>query len=201
MLSKEEKFEALKKIRDELFAFTQSPLYEYRTKNNFLPVIGEGNHDAHIMIIGEAPGKKEALTGRPFCGASGKFLDELCAHIGLERKDVYVTNIVKDRPEDNRDPSQEEIDLYGPFLDRQLEIIQPKVIATLGRFSMVYIMQKLGLSHEIEPISALHGKVLKGRLPYGEVSLVSLYHPAVALYNGSMRDVLKKDFESLKEFI
>lgn len=201
MLSKEEKFEALKKIRDELFIFTQSPLYEYRTKNHFFPVIGEGNHDAHIMIIGEAPGKKEALTGRPFCGASGKFLDELCAHIGLERKDVYVTNIVKDRPEDNRDPSQEEIDLYGPFLDRQLELIQPKVIATLGRFSMVYIMEKLGLSGEIQPISALHGKVLKGRLPYGKVSLVSLYHPAVALYNGGMRDVLKKDFESLKEFV
>lgn len=201
MLSKEEKFEALKKIRDDLFVFTQSPIYEYRTKNNFLPVIGEGNHDAHIMIIGEAPGKKEALTGRPFCGASGKFLDELCEHIGLERKDVYVTNIVKDRPEDNRDPSQEEIDLYGPFLDRQLEIIQPKVVATLGRFSMIYIMEKLGLSGDIQPISTLHGKVLKGKLPYGEVSLVSLYHPAVALYNGSMRDVLKKDFESLKEFI
>ena len=201
MLSKEEKLEALKKIRDELIAFKQSPLYEYRLKNNFLPVIGEGNEDAHIMIIGEAPGKKEALTGHPFCGASGKFLDELCAHIGLERKDVYVTNIVKDRPEDNRDPSQEEIDMYGHFLDRELEIIQPKIIATLGRFSMVYIMEKIGLSGEIQLISALHGKVLKGKLPYGEVSLVSLYHPAVALYNGSMRNVLKKDFESLKEFI
>lgn len=201
MLSKEQKFEALKKIRGELVTFTESPLYEYRTKNNFFPVIGEGNHDAHIMVIGEAPGKKEALTGKPFCGASGKFLDELCAHIGLDRKDVYVTNIVKDRPEDNRDPSQAEIDLYGPFLDRQLEIIQPKVIATLGRFSMVYIMEKLGLSGEIQPISALHGKVLYGKLPYGNVALVSLYHPAVALYNGSMRDVLKKDFESLKEFI
>lgn len=201
MLSKEEKFEALKKIHDELVAFTESPLYEYRTKNNFFPVIGEGNYDAHIMIIGEAPGKKEALTGRPFCGASGKFLDELCTHIGLERKDVYVTNIVKDRPEDNRDPSQEEIGVYGPFLDRQLEIIQPKVIATLGRFSMVYIMEKLGLSGEIQSISALHGKVLKGKLSYGEVALVSLYHPAVALYNGGMRDVLKKDFQSLKEFV
>ena len=96
MLSKdkEEKKEALKKIHDELLGFTKSSLYEYRTKNNSFPVIGEGNHDARIMIIGEAPGKKEALTGRPFCGASGKFLDELCAHIGLERKDVYVTNIV-----------------------------------------------------------------------------------------------------------
>lgn len=201
MLSKEERFEELKKIRDELIAFKQSPLYEYRIKNNFFPVIGEGNHDAHIMVIGEAPGKKEALTGRPFCGASGKFLDEMCQHIGLQRKDVYVTNIVKDRPEDNRDPSQEEINLYSPFLDRQLEIIQPKVIATLGRFSMVYIMEKLGLSGEIQPISALHGKVLHGRLPYGDVALVSLYHPAVALYNGGMRDVLKKDFESLKQFI
>ncbi len=201
MLSKEEKFEALKEIRDELLVFSQSPLYEYRTKNKFFPVIGEGSHDAHIMIIGEAPGKKEALTGRPFCGASGKFLDELCAHIGLDRKDVYVTNIVKDRPEDNRDPSQTEINLYGPFLDRQLEIIQPRVIATLGRFSMVYIMEKLGLKNDVQPISILHGKVLQGKLPYGDVALVSLYHPAVALYNGSMRDVLKKDFESLKEFI
>lgn len=201
MLFKEEKSEALKKIHDELLVFTRSPLYKYRTRNNFLPVIGEGNHRAHIMLIGEAPGKKEALTGRPFCGASGKFLDELCAHIGLERKDVYVTNIVKDRPEDNRDPSQKEIDIYGPFLDQQLEIIQPKVIATLGRFSMVYIMEKLGLKSEIEPISVLHGKVLHGKLPYGNVALVSLYHPAVALYNGSMRGVLKKDFESLKKFI
>lgn len=201
MLFKEEKSEALKKIHDELLVFTRSPLYKYRTRNNFLPVIGEGNHGAHIMLIGEAPGKKEALTGRPFCGASGKFLDELCAHIRLERKDVYVTNIVKDRPEDNRDPSQKEIDIYGPFLDQQLEIIQPKVIATLGRFSMVYIMEKLGLKSEIEPISVLHGKVLHGKLPYGDVALVSLYHPAVALYNGSMRNVLKKDFESLKEFI
>ncbi len=183
MLSKEEKFEELKKIRDELIAFKQSPLYEYRTKNNFFPVIGEGNHDAHIMLIGEAPGKKEALTGRPFCGASGKFLNELCAHIGLDRKDVYVTNIIKDRPEDNRDPSQEEIDFYGPFLDRQLEIIQPKVIATLGRFSTVYIMEKLGLSGEIQPTSVLHGKVLYGELSYGNVALVPLSHPAVALYN------------------
>ncbi len=199
--SKEERFEAMKKVRDELVLFTESPLYEYRTKNNFFPVIGEGSHDAHIVIIGEAPGKNEALTGRPFCGASGKFLDEMCAHIGLARKDVYVTNIVKDRPEDNRDPSQEEIDAYGPFLDRQLEIIRPKVIATLGRFSMVYIMEKLGLSGEIQPISALHGKVLYGKLPYGDVALVALYHPAVALYNGSMRDTLKKDFESLKQFI
>ncbi len=201
MLSKEEKKEALKKISDELLVLAHSPLYEYRTKNNSFPVIGEGNHDARIMIIGEAPGKKEALTGRPFCGASGKFLDELCAHFGLERIDVYVTNIVKDRPEDNRDPSQREIDMYGPFLDRQLEIIRPKVIATLGRFSMVYIMEKLGLSREIQPISELHGKTLHGKLSYGDVALVSLYHPAVALYNGSMRDVLKKDFESLKEFI
>jgi len=200
-LSKEEKLEALKMIHDELISFTTSPLYTYRTENNFLPVAGEGNCEARIIIIGEAPGKKEALTGKPFCGASGKFLNELCAHISLNREDVYVTNIVKDRPEDNRDPSQTEIDLYGPFLDRQLEIIQPKVIATLGRFSMVYIMEKLGLAGEIQPISMLHGKALYGKLPYGDVALVSLYHPAVALYNGSMRDVLKKDFESLKEFI
>jgi uracil-DNA glycosylase len=199
MLSKKEKTAALTKIYEVLVDLRVSPLYEYRTKNNFLPVLGEGNVDAPVVIIGEAPGKKEALTGKPFCGASGKFLDELCVHIGLVRAGVYVTNIVKDRPEDNRDPSQAEISLYGQFLDQQLAIIQPKVIATLGRFSMMYMAQKMGLQDKVGPIGEMHGKVMHGVLPYGDVALVTLYHPAVALYNGSMRDVLKKDFESLKE--
>ena len=196
-----EKEKKLHDLYEKLVRDTSLPLYSYRAENSFLPVFGEGNIDANIVIIGEAPGKKEALTGRPFCGASGKFLDELCAHIGLQRSDVYVTNIVKDRPQDNRDPNTEEIKMYGYYLDAQLEIIQPRVIATLGRFSAEYILKKMNQENISFKISKLHGKILHGKLEYGDVVLVPLYHPAVALYNGSMRGVLKKDFEVLKVFI
>ncbi|MDE2188721.1 MAG: uracil-DNA glycosylase [Patescibacteria group bacterium] len=195
------KYDEMKKIRDELVDFKQSPIYPYRTANKYFPVIGEGSHDAHIMFVGEAPGKTEAKTGRPFCGASGKFLDYMLSSIGMVREKVYITNVVKDRPEDNRDPTPEEIALYAPFLDRQIEIIQPRVIATLGRHSMDYLMRKFGLELELEPISKIHGKLFEAHASYGPVSIATLYHPAVALYNGGMRDVLKKDFEVLKKFI
>lgn len=195
------KYEEMKKIRDELFATRTLPLYAYRTENKFFPVIGEGSHDAHIMFVGEAPGLNEAKQGRPFCGASGKFLDEMIAGIGLKRENVYITNIVKDRPPENRDPTQDEIDAYADFLDRQTEIIQPKVIATLGRFSMAYIMNKFDLELELEPISKIHGREFKAQASYGPISIVTLYHPASALYNGGMRDTLKKDFEVLKKYV
>jgi len=151
------------------------------------------------MFIGEAPGKKESQTGRPFCGASGKMLDVLLESVGLKREDVYITNIVKDRPPENRDPSKEEIEMYSSFLDRQIKIIQPKIIATLGRFSMNYIMRHFGLEDEIEIISKAHGKSYEAKFSYGKVKIIPLYHPAVALYNGGMRKVLKKDFKILAE--
>lgn len=184
------------KIKDEVLNFKDSPLYEYRSKNKFFPVIGEGSHEAKIMFIGEAPGKNEALTGRPFCGAAGKVLDKLLDSIKLERKDVYITNIVKDRPPDNRDPYPEEIEAYAPFLDRQINIIQPRVIATLGRFSMKYIMEKFGLGDKLKPISQMHGQSFEAETDYGKVQIVPLYHPATALYGESM-EVLKKDFRTL----
>lgn len=195
------KTEALKKIRDEVLAFKASPLYAYRTENKYFPVTGEGSHDAKIMFIGEAPGKNEAQTARPFCGASGKVLDSLLASIGLNRPDVYITNIVKDRPPENRDPTPEEIEMYGPFLDRQIEAIQPKVIATLGRFSMQYILARLGLASEIIPISQAHGKVFSAKTSYGEVIVIPLYHPAAAIYNQHLKDTLLEDFKILKNYI
>lgn len=191
------KFEEMKKIRDEVINFKESPLYDLRVKEGYLPVIGEGSHDANIMFIGEAPGKNEAISGKPFCGASGRILDELLEHISLDRKLVYVANILKDRPPANRDPKPEEIDMYAPFLDRQIEIIRPKVLATLGRFSMDYIMRRYGLDFELDPISKIHGKKFEGQ----DFVVVPLYHPAVAVYNASRKDELKKDFEVLKEFI
>ena len=190
----------LRKIKDEIVAAKDSPLYEYRIKNKYFPVIGEGSHQAKIMFIGEAPGRNEALTGRPFCGAAGRVLDELLASIGLDRKEVYVTNIVKDRPPENRDPLPNEIEYYGQFLDRQIEIIKPEVITTLGRFSMAYIIKKFGLGAELKTISQIRGKVFDAIAPYGKVKIVPLYHPAVAIYNNSMKKTLKKDLEVLKNF-
>jgi len=195
-----EKTEKMKEIRDEVIALKESPLYQYRTQNRYYPVLGEGSHDSKIMFIGEAPGKNEAETGKPFCGASGRILDELLAHIGIPRENVYVTNIVKDRPPSNRDPLPSEIAIYAPFLMRQIETIQPKMIATLGRFSMKYIMEKFGLEEELGPISQLHGKVFEADVSFGKIKIVPLYHPAVAVYNADSKEELKKDFEILKEF-
>lgn len=195
-----QKTEELKKIKDEILALTESPLYEYRVKNKYFPVIGEGSHDAHIMFVGEAPGENEAKTARPFCGRSGKLLDELLASIGMDRKSVYVTNLVKDRPQDNRDPNPDEIILYGAFLERQIEILQPKIIATLGRHSMKYIFEKYGLGTALETVSKIHGREFIGQASYGPLTIVALYHPAVALYNGSMKPTLMTDFKILSKY-
>jgi DNA polymerase len=195
------KTDEMKKIKDELMMLTTSPLYKYRTLNHYFPVIGEGSHDAEIMFVGEAPGRNEAKTGRPFCGAVGKILDDLLASVKIDRKDIYITNIVKDRPENNRDPLPEEIKIYGPFLDRQIDIIQPKVIATLGRYAFFYIMNKFGLELELEPIGKAHGKSYKADASYGHIEIVALYHPCVAVYNNTKIGILKDDIKILNKVL
>ncbi len=196
---KASKLNQMKKVRDEIFNLVESPLYAERVANGVFPVIGDGNHDAKIIFVGEAPGRNEAKTGRPFCGVSGKVLDELLKHVGINRDDIYITNIVKDRPTNNRDPKPEEIEIYAPFLDRQIDIIKPKAIVTLGRFSMDYIMRKMGLEAELQTISTLHGKKFYSK--ERKLFVVPLYHPAVAVYNRNMLPSLKKDFEVLKEIL
>jgi len=196
----ENRYELLKQIKEDIINLKSSPLYEVRIKNKVFPVIGEGNHEAEVMFIGEGPGKNEAATGKPFCGAAGSVLTELIESIGLKREDVYITNIVKDRPPDNRDPLPEEIKIYAPFLDRQIEIIQPKIIATLGRYSMAYIMQKFGLFNELKSISQIHGKVFDTKASYGEVKVVPLYHPEVALYQNSLKAQMFEDFKVIKKY-
>lgn len=195
------KYTTMKQIRDEVFELKDSPLYEYRTKNNYFAVLGEGSYDADIMFVGEAPGENEAKQGRPFCGAAGRILDELLNSIALERSDVYITNIVKDRPPKNRDPEPEEIALYAPFLDRQIDCIQPKVIATLGRFSSEYILKRFGLENRITRISNMHGKKYTAEREWGSVDIVPLYHPAVALYRNSMKDTLIEDFKTIDALV
>lgn len=190
----------MQNIHAEVLDLKVSPLYAYRTENHYFPVIGEGSYDSRIMFVGEAPGRNEAKTGRPFCGAAGKILDSLLESIGVSRENIYITNIVKDRPPKNRDPLPIEIEIYGPFLDRQIELIKPKVIATLGRYSMGYIMRKFDLEHELQPISQAHGELYTAQVSYGRIHIAPQYHPAAAIYNQKLKPTLVKDFAVLKQF-
>ena len=195
---KDDRKELLRQIKDQVVNFKESPLYGERIRNKVFPVIGEGDHYAAIMAIGEAPGAMEAKTGRPFAGAAGKVLDELLLSAGIQRADVYITNLVKDRPPSNRDPLPEEVAFYSPFLDRQIEIIQPKVIVLLGRHSMKYIMEKFGLLSEMGSISKIHGGVFEATASYGKMKVIPMYHPAAALYNPELKSEMRNDFETLK---
>jgi uracil-DNA glycosylase len=149
-------------------------------------VFGDGSPDADLVFIGEAPGKNEDLEGKPFVGAAGKFLNEMLELIGLKRSDVYITNIVKYRPPNNRDPFPEEKQEFLPYLEDQLEVIQPSLVVTLGRHSLNCFLPDL-------QISACHGepKRYKGRV------YLPLFHPAAALYNGGMRQTLIDDFATI----
>lgn len=172
-------------------------------KNNVCPdlalsaknlVMGDGNIDAEIVFIGEAPGKNEDEQGLPFVGAAGKFLNEMLLGAGLSRKDVYITNIVKYRPPDNRDPLPDEKAAFWPYLVRQLDVINPKIVVTLGRHSMEYFLPE-------KKISQVHGQ--PKRITFGDkkIVIVPLFHPAAALYNGSMRATLVEDFLKLPKII
>ena len=154
-------------------------------------VLGDGNPDADIVFIGEAPGQKEDEQGIPFVGAAGKFLNEMLEAADLERKDVYITNIVKYRPPNNRDPLPEEKKEFWPYLMRQLEIVDPKVVITLGRHSGAAFIPDLAISRD-------HGHARKVKYHEHEFLVIPLYHPAAALYNGSMRQTLIDDFLTAK---
>lgn len=154
-------------------------------------VPGDGNPDADIVFIGEAPGKNEDQQGRPFVGAAGKFLSEMLEAIAMEREDVYITNIVKYRPPGNRDPLPAEKAACRPWLDEELAVIQPRLIVFLGRHAMNNFFPA-------EQISKAHGKLLiKAFAGVPTKYFYALYHPAAALYDGSMRDTLMQDFKKI----
>ena len=161
-------------------------------------VFGEGDLTSEIVFIGEAPGKKEDETGLPFVGMAGKFLDSMLEMINLDRKKVYITNIVKYRPLNNRDPLPEEIKIFLPYLQMQLEVIQPKVVVALGRHSASCFVPNIKISKE-------HGKPKRLVINFNEnkleVIFLPLYHPAAALYNGSKRQTLIDDFTLIPEII
>lgn len=178
-----DKEDSLAQLYDEVRTCKKCPLYKF-AKN---PVPGDGDPESEVMFIGEAPGEKEDQQGLPFVGAAGKFLDEMLSNIGLDRKKVYIANVVKHRPPGNRDPKPEEIEACFPYLLRQIETIKPKLIVCLGRHSLSRFLPNVG------PISSVHGKAFR----HGGQHYMALYHPAVGLYNGSMRKTLINDFKKI----
>jgi DNA polymerase len=155
------------------------------------PVFGDGNPNASVVFIGEAPGKKEDETGKPFIGAAGKFLAEMLVMIKMKRDDIYITNIVKYRPPNNRDPEVSEKQSCADWLHAELALINPKLIVFLGRHSMNHFFPEL-------KISDAHGKLINAVLPnISTTHFLPLYHPAAALYNGGMRETLIKDFKKI----
>ena len=176
-------------------------------------VFGGDNVDAAVMFIGEAPGRHEDETGQSFVGASGKLLDEMLQSIGLKRSDTYITNIVKYRPPGNRDPRPAEKAAFLPYLIEQIQIIQPKVVVTLGRHSGQVFSPDLciGDDHGVAfTVSVSHGgTIIKGNAPHNrgkntdgtQVSILPLYHPAAAIYNRKLRDTLFTDFRQIRKFI
>lgn len=185
-MTTEEKRHELEKIAEETSTCQKCRLC--KTAKQAVP--GVGNPDADILFIGEAPGFYEDQQGEPFVGRAGKLLDFLLSQIGMSRQEVYIANIIKHRPPENRDPLPDEIESCKPFLTRQIEIIQPKVIATLGRFSMMYFLPDAKISN-------VHGQVV----PLMKYAIYPLYHPAAALRNPKMKTALISDFLKLPEVV
>ena len=176
----------LKSVADQVMVCTDCKLHASRK----LAVPGEGPANAELMFIGEGPGFHENEQGRPFVGAAGSFLEELLASIGMKRDQVYITNIVKCRPPGNRDPLTQEIEACSGYLDRQIRTINPKVVVTLGRFSMARFIPNAR-------ISAIHGRAQR----LGGRTVVAMYHPAAALHQPSLRRTIEQDFARLPALI
>lgn len=188
--------ERLERIRRSILNCRKCELW--RSKRNY--VFGEGNPLSEIMFIGEAPGYNEDVQGRPFVGAAGKLLTSLIQDvIGVSRADVYITNILKCRPPNNRDPLPSEVEACTPYLDKQINIIKPKVIVTLGRHSTKYILSKLGMN--ITGITKVRGKMFEGEIFGLSVKVLPTYHPAAALYNPKLKNFLIQDFKKASGFL
>lgn len=187
------KQEEIEKISDLVKNCRKCKLWKTRNK----PVVGAGSITVRVMFIGEAPGRNEDLQGLPFVGKAGKILDELLTSVGFQRDDVYIANILKCRPPENRNPFKSEIETCTFYLDKQIEIIQPIVICPLGNFATSFIFNKFGLGEE--KISKVHGKVFNAEFNNQKVKIIPMYHPAVATYSPNTLDVLKEDFKKIEE--
>jgi len=184
--------ELLDAVASEVIACHKCPLWKNR--KNAVP--GEGNPESPIMFIGEAPGQSEDIEGRPFVGAAGKFLETLLSEICLSRNDVFICNIVKCRPPRNREPMPNEIQTCTPYLDRQINIIKPKIIVTLGNYSTAYIFSKANLL--FNGITQARGKFYQATILNMQMTVFPTFHPAAALYSAKYKEMLQRDFQLLK---
>ncbi len=182
----------LNEVKKRIISCTKCDLSKTRTH----PVVGEGSSDATIMFIGEAPGFHEDKKGQPFVGRAGKILDELLSSIDLNRSDVFIVNILKCRPPNNRNPQKNEILACTEYLDRQIEIIQPSILVPLGNFACTYIFEKFGISYD--KISRIHGEIFQRNTLLGSLYIIPMYHPAVSTYNPQKKSTLLTDMESLR---
>jgi DNA polymerase len=188
-LSKKEFLDA---VATEIIVCTKCPLW--KTRKNAVP--GEGNPKSPVMFIGEAPGQSEDTEGRPFVGAAGKFLETMLSEIGLSRNDVFICNIVKCRPPRNREPMPNEIQTCTPYLDRQIKIIKPHFIVTLGNYSTTYIFSKANLV--FSGITQTRGKFFQAIILDMQMTIFPTFHPAAALYSAKYKETLQRDFQLLK---
>lgn len=188
------KTELMKRIAREISACVKCPLWQGRRK----AVPGEGNVDASVVFVGEAPGYWEDVKGLPFVGAAGKVLDALLERIELPRQSVFITNVIKCRPPENRDPQPLEIaTCTSLYLTRQITSIQPKIVATLGRHSTAYVLSKAGFE-KVQRITKFRGNIYAVKFLDLNVAVVPMYHPASVLHNPKYRDALESDFQLLK---
>lgn len=185
-----------KKMMDELISEVETCQRCRLWKDTKNAVPGEGSLYTSLMFIGEAPGYWEDVKGRPFVGRAGRILDELLSDINLARKEIYITNLVKHRPPGNRDPRQDEIEFCALYLDKQIQIIKPKILATLGRHSTIYILSRINI--EVAGITEARKQVYSAEIFDLNLKIVPTFHPAAALYNPQYKSELKDDFKTIK---
>jgi uracil-DNA glycosylase family 4 len=187
------KDDAIRRLSEEVEGCRRCGLCEGRKR----AVMGEGDLDSPVVFVGEAPGRKEDEQGRPFVGNAGKLLDRLLSEAGFERGRVYITNVVKCRPPGNRRPKATELRKCTAHLERQLEIISPRVLAPMGNSAVGYMMRRYGLGRG--SIGEVHGKSFPTEASWGRLMVYPLYHPAAVLYNQGLEEEVRRDLRELRE--
>jgi DNA polymerase len=186
------KTEGMERLRDDLKNCSRCDLCKYSTNH----VIGEGNLNSKTVFIGEAPGKDEDIKGKPFVGSAGKILNKMLEKTGISRKRIYITNLVKCRPPNNRKPLKNELNACSTHIERELEIIKPKIIAPMGNTAIRNILRKYGLKPL--KIGEIHGKIFREKAKWGEILIMPLYHPAASLYNNNLLALIEEDLRQLE---
>lgn len=194
-MNHEDKFSRIERLRAQIASCQRCRLHTTRTHT----VPGEGSVDADILFIGEAPGRNEDLQGKPFVGRAGEVFDRLLNSVGLTRREIYLCNILKCRPPENREPLSDEVQACVGSLDVQIKVVNPKIIATLGRYATTYVFQKFSIP--LRNISSVHGQMFDVETPFGAKKIVSLFHPAVATYDPNKLEILLNDFQIFKTIV